>query len=100
MTNQPCSPGPNDVGSESPLGDGRFGQSDLAGNVSEWTLDSFASPYVNPCVDCSNVAPLGSPVQRGGSYNLVASAQLTAYRVGFDPATRDGSVGFRCARSP
>jgi formylglycine-generating enzyme required for sulfatase activity len=100
MPSQPCSPtGPNDVGSQSPLGDGRFGQSDLAGNVSEWTLDSFAT-YVNPCVDCSNVAPVGSPVQRGGSYNLVASSSLASYRASDGPAVRDGAVGFRCARSP
>jgi formylglycine-generating enzyme len=93
------SSGPTDVGFDSPLGDGKFGQSDLAGNVSEWTLDSFAS-YVNPCVDCSNVSPLGSPVQRGGSYDLVASALLTSYRFNDGPAMRDGSIGVRCARSP
>ena len=93
--------GPNDVGSESPTGDGKFGQSDLAGNVSEWTLDSFDMPYVTPCVDCSNVAPLQSPVQRGGSYDLVASALVTSYRfAGNAPASRDGSVGVRCARAP
>ncbi len=91
--------GTNDVGFESPLGDGKFGQSDLAGNVSEWTLDSY-DPYVTPCVDCSNVAPLGSPVQRGGSFDLVAFSSLTSYRVGNAPATRDGSVGVRCARMP
>ncbi len=92
--------GPTDVGFDSPLGDGKFGQSDLAGNVSEWTLDSFAVPYVTPCVDCSNVSPLASPVQRGGSYDLVASALLTSYRFSDAPAMRDGSVGVRCARSP
>jgi formylglycine-generating enzyme required for sulfatase activity len=97
--NKPCSPAPNDVGSQSPLGDGRFGQADLAGNVSEWTLDSFAA-YVTPCVDCSNVAPLGSPVQRGGSYNGVALSVLASYRASGSPSTRDGSVGFRCARAP
>ncbi len=99
MSGACSSSGPTDVGFDSPLGDGKFGQSDLAGNVSEWTLDSFAS-YVNPCVDCGNVAPLGSPVQRGGSYDLVASALVTSYRFSDGPAMRDGSVGVRCARAP
>jgi formylglycine-generating enzyme required for sulfatase activity len=31
--------GPNRVGSESPAGDGKWGQADLTGNVFEWTLD-------------------------------------------------------------
>ncbi|HEY5951509.1 MAG TPA: SUMF1/EgtB/PvdO family nonheme iron enzyme, partial [Kofleriaceae bacterium] len=33
--------GTNRVGSESPKGDGKWGHSDLAGNVWEWTLDAF-----------------------------------------------------------
>ncbi len=95
-----CSPtGPNDVGSESTAGDGKFGQSDLSGNVWEWTLDSNA-PYVTPCTDCSNVAPLASPVARGGSFSLVASALTSSYRSAYAPATRDGSIGVRCARAP
>src|SRR5439155_1159714 len=39
----------NRVGSESPNGDGKWGQADLGGNVYEWTLDSHASAYGNPC---------------------------------------------------
>jgi formylglycine-generating enzyme required for sulfatase activity len=38
----------NRVGSESPKGDGRWGQADLAGNVDEWTLDWYTSPYQKP----------------------------------------------------
>jgi formylglycine-generating enzyme len=91
--------GPNDVGSESPAGDGKYGQADLAGNVGEWTLDSNAE-YVTPCADCSNVAPLTSPVWRGGSYSLVALALEASYRNTSLPAARDGSVGVRCGRSP
>jgi len=34
-------------------GNGKWGQSDLAGNVYEWTLDSFASPYTQ--IPCSNL---------------------------------------------
>ena len=94
-----CSTGPDDVGSESPAGDGKYGQADLAGNVSEWTLDSYA-PYVTPCSDCSNVAPLISPVTRGGSFQTKAAALVTSYRTMNPPMVRDGSVGVRCARSP
>jgi formylglycine-generating enzyme len=99
MGDAACVGGPDDVGSESPVGDGRFGQSDLAGNVWEWTLDSDA-PYVTPCVDCSNVAPLGSPVTRGGSFGVSGPAVISSYRSPSLPDVRDNSVGVRCARSP
>jgi sulfatase modifying factor 1 len=95
-----CSPtGLDDVGSQSPLGDGRWGQSDLAGNAWEWALDSFAT-YQVPCNDCANVAALPARVARGGAFNLVATALYAGYRSSYTPATRDGSVGARCARIP
>ena len=47
----------NRVGSESPAGDSKWGQADLAGNVYEWTLDYFASLYGNPCNDCADLTP-------------------------------------------
>src|SRR5262249_25862512 len=37
------------VGSK-PMGEGRFTQAELAGNVAEWTLDSITQ-YANPCTD-------------------------------------------------
>ena len=52
-----------------PAGDGRFGQSDLAGNVAEWTLDSFGDGTLPvPCVDCANFAAPGHAVTRGASF--------------------------------
>jgi sulfatase modifying factor 1 len=46
------------VGSH-PAGNGRWGQSDLGGNVHEWILDlaDFPGTYPNPCVDCAELAP-------------------------------------------
>ena len=89
----------NRVGSESPKGDGKWGQSDLAGNVWEWTLDWYASPYGNPCPDCANVTPATFRVFRGGYFN----AGATLLRAGgrgdfFTPTTRNYSFGVRCAR--
>jgi formylglycine-generating enzyme required for sulfatase activity len=97
---------PDDVGSESPAGDGAFGQSDLAGNVCEYVLD-WDTPYVTPCVDCANLTPAAVPmapdtyrVERGGSAWEISAGLLTSHRFGAVPANRDDSVGARCARSP
>jgi formylglycine-generating enzyme required for sulfatase activity len=89
----------NEVGTDSPKGDGKFGQSDLSGNVWEWNIDFYAM-YVTPCSDCSNVTTASTRVNRGGSYNLVSSALLSSYRNDNAPTTRDPSIGARCARTP
>lgn len=76
--------GTNDVGSESPEGDGKFGQADLSGNIWEWTPDRFA-PFTGACSDCVNETA-GSPnrTARGGSFEYSASALLTANRFAAD----------------
>jgi formylglycine-generating enzyme required for sulfatase activity len=102
----------NAVGSESPQGDGKWGQADMAGNVSEWTLD-YSGYYLSPCVDCALLTPRNPTpnpttaysVARGGGYDLIASAQLASYRAGAPTGGvprngRQGLVGVRCARSP
>ena len=83
-----------------PLGVGRWGQLDLAGNLWEWTLDWYA-PYASPCADCAYLSSSVYRVVRGGGYSTVASSLVPTYRSNnahpFDPGL---TVGFRCARTP
>ena len=83
-------------------GNGKWGQSDLAGNVYEWTLDSFASPYTQiPCSNCANTSVASNRVLRGGSYSTNGSSLLTSSRSSYyGPANNYSDVGARCARTP
>ena len=88
------------VGSK-PTGDGRWGQSDLAGNVAEWVADWYADPYTNPCVDCVNTTPATARAHRGGGVvNLSPTAWISVVRRAAAPAdTRSPAIGVRCARA-
>ena len=86
----------NRVGSESPQGDARWGQADLAGNVIEWTLDLYVSPYPLPCDDCAALTG-AYHVARGGSFLDDASLLRTAPR--YSTGLRSYFGGFRCART-
>lgn len=69
-----------------PDGNGRWGLKDLSGNVWEWT----ASKY-----DANSAAR----VLRGGSWDFDDPLLMRAsIRSGFEPSTRIGTFGFRCAR--
>lgn len=85
------------VGSK-PDGNGRWGHSDLAGNVSEWTLD-WIDPYPNPCVDCANLNFSGDRIIRGGNFGQSAFYLRTGNRSSFTPEDRNHGVGVRCARA-
>jgi sulfatase modifying factor 1 len=93
----------NAVGSESPAGDGKWGQSDLAGNVWEWTLDWNYSGGLTVCVNCANLAPAAASagVVRGGSF-LYSASDLIGQFVQDAPKNyrAPGDAGFRCARTP
>jgi len=94
--------GPSDVGSW-PDGDGDWGQSDLAGNVYEWVLDWYATPYMTPCNDCADLTVTSARVMRGGSFYVDETRERAAERLNYyagTPTDRDGDLGVRCARAP
>lgn len=82
-----------------PKGDGRWGHSDLAGNVFEWTLDAYREPYSEePCNDCLDLSPASSRMSRGGSFampDFLLAAPLK-WEQARDAVVND--LGFRCAR--
>jgi formylglycine-generating enzyme required for sulfatase activity len=89
--------GPKEVG-KLPAGDGRFGHSDLAGNVAEWVFDDSSICYPTPdqCSDCGYSSADSLRVIRGGSFiddwaSIAVEGRLAAV---------DGLsfAGFRCAR--
>jgi formylglycine-generating enzyme len=86
------------VGSKSPKGDGKWGHSDLSGNLWEWTLDSFAEPYANPCSNCAELVGYAK-VARGGHFGSREPELRTAFRENNDPVFRGDGIGARCARS-
>jgi formylglycine-generating enzyme required for sulfatase activity len=88
------------VGATSPLGDGRWGHSDLTGNVNEWTLDWYET-YATPCSDCApvsgDVTSGRTKVIRGGTLQS-DSVVVNARRFSADPRISAGLTGIRCAR--
>ena len=80
-------------------GDGRWGQSDLAGNVLEWTLD-WNDTYVTPCADCALVGSGTDRVFRGGCFLDGAPGLRAGRRDYITPALRHYITGVRCARTP
>ncbi|MBI4701944.1 MAG: SUMF1/EgtB/PvdO family nonheme iron enzyme [Deltaproteobacteria bacterium] len=86
------------VGSK-PNGNGRWGQVDLGGSMSEWTLDG-GGDYPLPCNDCASLVYGPYRVFRGGGWGSDASFLRSAYRLGFDASSHGYDAGFRCARTP
>lgn len=95
------------VGSR-PLGNGKYGQSDLVGNVSEWVMDQGSSvlgsqvpyiPYANPCDNCMTTASDGQRNQRGGHINN-SSYMPNRFRDSSPDNSRTLYAGFRCAYEP
>lgn len=83
-----------------PAGRGRWGHDDLAGNVTEWSLD-ILDDYEVPCTDCGGTPSHitgGYRMLRGGSYHDEVSRALTRSRTTFEDVGRADDIGFRCAR--
>jgi formylglycine-generating enzyme len=83
-------------------GAGRWGQLDMAGEVSNWTLDYFQT-YVDPCVDCAYLTATSEGWRNsgGGSFASQSWLILPESNVGGDPPMYRGiEFGLRCARTP
>ncbi|MEB2314387.1 MAG: SUMF1/EgtB/PvdO family nonheme iron enzyme, partial [Sorangiineae bacterium] len=83
-----------------PNGSGKWGQQDLAGNVWEWGLDWYATPYNASCNNCAYTTPASDRVGRGGDFRDVASSLVSPYRSVYGPSSRSFALGGRCARTP
>jgi len=82
-----------------PAGNGKWGHSDLAGNLKEFTLDWFVTPYQTPCANCADLDVATFRVVRGGNFGDLDSYLLSAFRFICNPGDRDIYVGARCART-
>ena len=91
------------VGTKAPKGGGKWGQVDLVGNVWEWNVDVFVSPYPqSTCQDCATTTASASSTRvfRGGSAANGAAVLLSATRNSRDPNDHNAFIGVRCARNP
>jgi formylglycine-generating enzyme len=80
-------------------GDGFFGQSDLAGNVWEWTLDGFG-PLDLSTKNAAKLTGSNDRMLRGGAFVNDAGFLASTVRVSSYAAVRSDTAGVRCARLP
>jgi formylglycine-generating enzyme required for sulfatase activity len=88
------------VGSH-PEGASADGVLDLAGNVAEWTADSFdeAPPQVRSTVNPRGPLVGSLRAVRGGSWRQPLLYLRTTSRDAAAPDARSPEIGFRCAKS-
>jgi formylglycine-generating enzyme len=80
-----------------PMGNARWGHSDLAGNVDEWVLD-YDADYAVPCMDCANLTVSRYRVLFGGDFKNPEVFLRTGFRTSNPPSARFSQFGARCAR--
>jgi formylglycine-generating enzyme len=83
-----------------PAGDGLYEQSDLVGNMWEWTFDygnAFAS---SACEDCASLSAVPERTARGASFQSNAASMVSTNRTPPDASLPSDNYGIRCARSP
>jgi sulfatase modifying factor 1 len=88
-----------------PLGAGRWGHLDLAGELWEWTLDSYPGASLPPgyselCSDCAYQSTAPDRLVRGGQFANPESSLETTFRENGPAGGRFPGVGIRCARMP
>ncbi len=84
-----------------PLGAGVWGQLDLMGDLTEWTLDYFDATFQPTCINCATLTSSGSSdrVTRGVAYESTWLPTPLA-RSSLAPGQANLITGFRCARAP
>jgi formylglycine-generating enzyme required for sulfatase activity len=83
---------------------GRFGQLDLASNVSEWAVDSFGFYRIQDgvpllCDNCLSADNSAKRSSRGGCLNRDNLSLRSVTRDGWALHSRDSTLGLRCARN-
>lgn len=86
------------VGS-TPAGNGRWGQSDLAGSMNEWIYDGYAPSFHYPCNNCTREPSDSYHISRGGGWTDTAPGLRATARPLSPPTTRSDVLGARCART-
>lgn len=98
---QSCGGAPDAVGTR-PLGQGRWHQLDLVGNVSEWTLDWYSADWYTTggasCTDCANLTSATYRTRRGGSFSVGFTQAPVYFRDLYEPTYPREYIGVRCAR--
>jgi formylglycine-generating enzyme len=86
-----------------PVGNGLFGQADLAGNVREWNVDGLED-YTATCDNCAYLDKTGAtnifPVVRGGAYDGTVNDVASSARANYPSWWNGQQNGLRCARIP